>query len=94
MMSTLLHRFQRRDVHSMARIRSLLPGTQNVSVHKTEVDCTFQEVRSDEGGTLVHLSTFGSDDRQSGPKSSQTLQLDEKMARELIEVLIEVFKLD
>ncbi|PPF46543.1 MULTISPECIES: hypothetical protein [unclassified Rathayibacter] len=78
----------------MARIRSLERGDQRVTVHPTEVDCTFQEIQSDDGRTYVHLSTFGSDDRKSGPKSSQTLQLDEKMARELIEVLITAFHLD
>ncbi|KQQ08454.1 hypothetical protein ASF46_14215 [Rathayibacter sp. Leaf296] len=65
-----------------------------MKVHSTEVDCTYQEVASEDGTKYIHLSTFGSDDRVSGPKSSQTLQLDEKAARELIEVLIRTFRLN
>ncbi|MWV58603.1 hypothetical protein [Rathayibacter sp. VKM Ac-2754] len=78
----------------MARIRSLRVGTQNVSVHQTEVDCSYQEVVAEDGSRYIHLSTFGSDDRKSGPKSSQTLQMDERAARELIEILISTFHLD
>jgi hypothetical protein len=78
----------------MARIRSLHPGTQRVTVHHTEVDCTYQAITAEDGTPYIHLSTFGSDNRASGPKSSQTFQLDERTARELIEVLISTFKLN
>lgn len=48
--------------------------------------CYFQVVPSEEG-TLLHLSTFGSSDRESPPKSSQSLQLDRMGAEKLIEVI-------
>lgn len=71
----------------MARLRSLEKGTQNVRAHPTEVDCFHQMINADDGTRLLHLSTFGSDDRQSGPKSSQSLQIDEATARELVAIL-------
>lgn len=40
---------------------------------------------------LLHLSTFGSDYRQSKPKSSQSIQIDEQMAGELIRLLQSTF---
>lgn len=39
----------------------------------------------------LHLSTFGSDDRQSDRKSSQSIQLDRKRAAELVEILLKAF---
>lgn len=74
----------------MARVRSLEKGTQNVRPHPTTVDCHYQVVTS-EDGPLLHLTPFGSDDRASAMKSSQTLQLDEAMAGELLNVLFSTF---
>lgn len=73
----------------MAVIRRFIPGHQIVRPHPTEVDCYHQVL----GGASprVHLSTFGSDHRQSEPKSSQSIQLDERSARELIEILESAF---
>ncbi|MCS5713530.1 hypothetical protein NVV95_03060 [Herbiconiux sp. CPCC 205716] len=70
----------------MARIRSISEGTQNVREHPTEVDCSFQIIQSEQG-SILHLSTFGSDERVSGPKSSQSLQLDKRSAARLIDVI-------
>lgn len=75
----------------MARVRSLQHGTQDVKVHPSEVDCFYQVVTSASGEQFVHLSTFGSEERHSKPKSSQSLQLDEGMARELVNVLQRAF---
>jgi hypothetical protein len=75
---------------AMAKIRSISKGTQSVRTHPTEVDCSFQIVES-EMGRLLHLSTFGSDTRDSAPKSSQSLQLDEQTARRLVEVIRQAF---
>ena len=77
----------------MARVRSLTRGTQTVKLHPSEVDCFFQLVESEDGKKYVHLSTFGSDARASGSKSSQSIQLDATMARELVKVLQETFSL-
>lgn len=75
----------------MARVRSIAPGTQSVNVHPSEVDCFWQTIEDSRGEVFVHLSTFGSDTRQSKPKSSQSLQLDQTQAAELIAVLRRVF---
>lgn len=75
----------------MARLRSIAPGTQRVTPHPTLVDCFWQTVNGPGGETLVHLSTFGSDDRQSKPKSSQSLQLDRAQAEQLLGVLSAAF---
>ena len=77
----------------MARIRSLQPGIQNVVVHPTAVDCFFQVVAAPDGSTILHLSTFGSEDRASRPKSSQSLQIDEEIASQMVAVLRATFPL-
>lgn len=64
-----------------------MPGAQNVKVHATEVDCFHQVVTAQDGTRLIHLSTFGSDQRASDPKSSQSMQLDVHAAQELIRIL-------
>lgn len=75
----------------MARVRSVERGSQDIKVHPSEVDCFYQTVTDGSGRRLLHLSTFGSDGRESSPKSSQSLQIDEQMARELMQVLRSVF---
>ncbi|MEU0091822.1 hypothetical protein [Kribbella sp. NPDC006257] len=83
----------RRQEAQVARLRSIEPGTQVVRVHPTEVDCFYQTLTDQSGQTYLHLSTFGSDERQSTPKSSQSLQLDETAARQLLQILRETFHL-
>jgi hypothetical protein len=75
----------------MARIRSLEQGRQSVRRHDSEVDCFYNVIVQPDGSRLLHLSTFGSDFRQSKPKSSQSIQLDEDMASELIQLLRSTF---
>lgn len=75
----------------MARLRSLEKGTQNVRVHTSEVDCVYQTVTGKNGRTYLHLATFGSDQRQSAPKTSQTIQLDRDIAAKLVAVMRETF---
>lgn len=74
----------------MARVRSFAPSTQSIRVHRTEVDCEFGVVDGP-GGPWLHLSTFGSDERASERKSSQSIQLDVAQARELIDILEQTF---
>ncbi len=74
----------------MAIIRSLARGSSEVSRHRTSVDATYQVI-SDDAGTLFHLSTYGSDDRASQPKVSQTIQLDRAAAEALRDALREAF---
>ena len=74
----------------MARIRSFSPSGQRLSSHATEVDCEYAVIG--EGRTrLLHLTTFGSDNRASERKSSQSIQLDEERARELVDIIIKAF---
>lgn len=75
----------------MARVRSFERGTQSVKAHPTEADCFHQEVTLPNGERLLHLSTFGSENRQSQPKSSQSLQLDEEACRALLTIIRETF---
>ena len=74
----------------MARIRRFLVGKQTVGVHPSEVDCFHQLVPEVDGLRLLHLSTFGSGER-SAPKSSQSIQIDETRARELLAILANTF---
>ncbi|RBA30397.1 hypothetical protein DQ226_17360 [Dietzia maris] len=75
----------------MARVRSLVLGDSDLLPHRTEVDCTYQIVGADDGSRLLQLSTYGSDSRKSGPKVSQTLQIDEGTAAELVEIIRRAF---
>jgi hypothetical protein len=75
----------------MARVRSLAKGTQAIRPHESEVDCFYNVLDRPDGSRLLHLTTFGSDHRQSKPKSSQSIQIDEDMARELVALLVETF---
>ncbi|MFD9828645.1 hypothetical protein ACFWXB_14325 [Tsukamurella tyrosinosolvens] len=74
----------------MAQIRSISVGTQSVRRHPTSVDCFYSEV-VDSDGKLLHLSTFGSDARQSPAKSSQSIQIDEAIAGQLLQVILQTF---
>ncbi|MFI9509899.1 Shedu immune nuclease family protein [Nocardia sp. NPDC052566] len=76
----------------MARILKLEPSTQRISAHEVDkgVECEFAVI-PEPNGPLVHLSTFGSKSRESKRKSSQSLQFDENVARQLILILREVF---
>ncbi|WP_196248900.1 MULTISPECIES: hypothetical protein [Nocardiaceae] len=77
----------------MAKIRSISPSTQRVKSAPTEVDCQFAVFHDKDENKILHLSTFGSDNRVSAPKSSQSIQLDLPMAEQLVELLIDTFQL-
>lgn len=62
-----------------------------MTAHPSEVDCFYQEIQAQDGSKYLHLSTFGSDDRRSEAKSSQSLQLNEEMARQLVQIIGETF---
>lgn len=74
----------------MARIRSISPSSQTVSAHPTEVDCEWAVVDGPDGH-LLHLTTFGSDERESARKSSQSVRLDREQAGELVQIIRRVF---
>lgn len=75
----------------MAIIRSFTLGSRDLRPHATEVDSEYQLVKREDGSALFQLSTFGSDDRQSEPKVSQTIQLDESAAAALVDAIRTVF---
>jgi hypothetical protein len=75
----------------MARVISLMAGQQDVRVAPSDVDCYYQVIVGSAGETLLHLSTFGSKTRQSRPKSSQSIQIDAAIARELVGLLKRTF---
>ena len=74
----------------MARVRSIGPSNQRIKPHPSEVDCEFTVVEGAEV-RLLHLTTFGSDDRASDRKSSQSLQFDVERARELVDIIVRTF---
>jgi hypothetical protein len=75
----------------MAIVRSLEPASSAVRINRTEVDCTYQVFEDETYGRILHLATYGSDERKSLPKVSQVIQLDELHGRKLIEILQEAF---
>lgn len=78
----------------MAVVRSITKGAQSVKLHPTSVDMFYQIVVDGVGKKYLHLSAFGSSDRASAPKSSQSLQIDVNMADELVRLLVETFGSD
>ena len=75
----------------MAKIRSFFSGSSDLRPHSTEVDCAHQIIQSNGNIRLLQLSTYGSDNRKAGPKVSQTLQLDERAAVELVNIIRDAF---
>lgn len=75
----------------MAIVRKLIEGPQTARVHPSETDAVVQVVRPVGGGVLLQVSTFGSDERLSEPKVSQTIQLDEISARALGAIIESTF---
>lgn len=75
----------------MAKITNWMHGAQDVKPHPTAVTCFYQVITDGQGKQILHLSTFGSSQRQSAPKSSQSIQMDLDNARALVKVLVESF---
>ncbi|ARK04282.1 hypothetical protein B8281_05535 [Cellulosimicrobium sp. TH-20] len=76
----------------MAVIRSFrreLKG--HATRHPTEVDCLWFDFLDEGGGRVLQLATLGSDQRQSKPKVSQTIQLSADASRELARIIGRLF---
>jgi hypothetical protein len=71
----------------MALIRSLEPGKGSGRAPQSEVDATYVVVDDPERGKILKITTYGSDMRKSGPKPSQVIEVDEGMARKLVDIL-------
>ena len=75
----------------MARIVSFEEDEGRHSrMHPTTVVCRYRRVHT-EDGTLLQLDTSGSEVRQIPGKVSQSLQLDEEHAKQLISIVAKVF---
>ncbi|WP_406311733.1 hypothetical protein OHA77_23875 [Streptosporangium sp. NBC_01639] len=74
----------------MAMVREFFRATINTGQHSTEVDCGYQLIITKDGN-LLQLNTYGSDNRQSKKKTSQTLQLDQEHAAELLKIITDAF---
>lgn len=64
----------------MARIRSLSRASGSGKIHPTETDAEWSIVIGANGSRLLQIATFGSDQRASKPKVSQTIQIDSALA--------------
>ncbi|WP_334176801.1 methionyl-tRNA formyltransferase [Pseudoxanthobacter sp.] len=51
------------------------------------VDCTFSSFTTDDGRRFFQIDTYGSPTRRFRGKKSQTIQLDETAARDLVRLL-------
>lgn len=60
------------------------------SLHPTHVVCKYL-VSLNDGKKVLQLNTYGSAEREIPEKLSQTLQLDENSARQLLAILNEEF---
>jgi 5-methylcytosine-specific restriction protein B len=74
----------------MAIVRTFFEDARSSGVHPTEVDCGWQLI-THHGAPIIQLSTYGSDQRASEKKVSQTLQFDERGAAELVSILLRCF---
>jgi hypothetical protein len=74
----------------MAKIIGFQATALNSRAHPTEVICGHQVINSGDD-RLLQLSTFGSAERRSEYKVSQTLQIDQRRATELIQILAAAF---
>lgn len=75
----------------MARVTELFEDQRHGRQHPTEVECGWQVISGPSGETLLQLSTYGSDQRQSEKKVSQTIQIDREIAAELNTVMKQTF---
>lgn len=74
----------------MAVIGSFFQSHEGRGLHGTIVECGWQSLLHN-GETILQLSTYGSDQRKSEKKVSQTIQLDRTRAEELINIVRHVF---
>lgn len=74
----------------MALIVSFEKVESDVQRRHGEVNCGWRYF-DDDGSRLLQLDTYGSSERQSIGKQSQTIQLDEEGARQLLGILLEAF---
>jgi len=75
----------------MAIVRNFNQTAAHGGPHPTETDAEWSIVSTASGEKLLQISTFGSDNRASQPKVSQTLQIDRSVAIHLVEAIVATF---
>jgi hypothetical protein len=75
----------------MAKLTTFFQDRRASSEHPTEVECGWQVIDTPPNCRLLQLSTFGSEARLGERKVSQTIQLDEARARDLMEIMRRTF---
>lgn len=71
----------------MALVRKIEKASlQSPKVHGY-VDCTYTTFCTEDGRKYLQIDTYGSQQRKMKGKKSQTIQLDEKSAKGLFEIL-------
>lgn len=76
--------------NTMARITSFTELESGTAKAHSTVDCGYKILTSPTGG-LLQLDTYGSADRQFEGKVSQSIQLEEEAAKELLHILLRSF---
>lgn len=71
----------------MAIVRKITEMPVTTKIHPTETECEVRAVETRNGSSLIQLTTFGSVDRASGRKPSQTIQLTTDAARQLVQII-------
>jgi len=74
----------------MAIISEFFQDPSSSKRHPTTVQCGWKII-FDDSGKLLQLSTYGSDERISRPKVSQTIQLNRDAARALLQIISQAF---
>lgn len=74
----------------MARITRFFPQQKDRIGKHSEVECGFT-VLTGKHGSILQLDTYGSDAREFPGKTSQSIQIDESAARELLSILRRAF---
>ncbi|TCC44108.1 hypothetical protein E0H75_35140 [Kribbella capetownensis] len=74
----------------MAVVNLFFKDPRNSRPHPTFVECGWSVINAGKQH-LLQLSTFGSDTRQSEKKVSQTIQIDEAAAEELVKIIKAAF---
>ncbi len=75
----------------MAIITNLIQGHQNVQAHPTSVEGYVQILADEAGKPLVHVSTWGSENRTTPRKQSQVIQFNADSAAELVKYFAKAF---
>jgi lysine/ornithine N-monooxygenase len=78
----------------MAKIIAIKKSTSFYNMRNDVTYCIAEYNDYVQGGKkFIRLQTFGSNVRQDKGKQSQVLHIDEKIAKEIVEILQETFKL-